>query len=276
MHKCMIIQKLQTLFTGDKMYKVEITGVDTSKLEALSFEETNKLIKEAHDGSIDARDKIIKGNLKLILSVIKRFSYKKENNDDLFQVGTIGLMKAIDNFDLSHNVKFSTYAVPMIIGEIRRYIRDSGSIRVSRSYKDLAYKSLNFKESYFQKNGREPKIEEIASSLGIEGIDVILALESIQDTVSMSTPIYDNGSDVIELSDQLGYDEKLLDRIVEKKMLRQAYNRLDERQKTIIYKRYFLDETQMEIASDLDISQAQVSRLEKSALKEMYDYMKRE
>lgn len=272
----MIIQKLQTLFTGDKMYKVEITGVDTSKLEALSFEETNKLIKEAHDGSIDARDKIIKGNLKLILSVIKRFSYKKENNDDLFQVGTIGLMKAIDNFDLSHNVKFSTYAVPMIIGEIRRYIRDSGSIRVSRSYKDLAYKSLNFKESYFQKNGREPKIEEIASSLGIEGIDVILALESIQDTVSMSTPIYDNGSDVIELSDQLGYDEKLLDRIVEKKMLRQAYNRLDERQKTIIYKRYFLDETQMEIASDLDISQAQVSRLEKSALKEMYDYMKRE
>lgn len=276
MHKCMIIQKLQTLFTGDKMYKVEITGVDTSKLEALSFEETNKLIKEAQDGSIDARDKIIKGNLKLILSVIKRFSYKKENNDDLFQVGTIGLMKAIDNFDLSHNVKFSTYAVPMIIGEIRRYIRDSGSIRVSRSYKDLAYKSLNFKESYFQKNGREPKIEEIASSLGVEGIDVILALESIQDTVSMSTPIYDNGSDVIELSDQLGYDEKLLDRIVEKKMLRQAYNRLDERQKTIIYKRYFLDETQMEIASDLDISQAQVSRLEKSALKEMYDYMKRE
>ena len=272
----MIIQKLQTLFTGDKMYKVEITGVDTSKLEALSFEETNKLIKEAHDGSIDARDKIIKGNLKLILSVIKRFSYKKENNDDLFQVGTIGLMKAIDNFDLSHNVKFSTYAVPMIIGEIRRYIRDSGSIRVSRSYKDLAYKSLNFKESYFQKNGREPKIEEIASSLGVEGIDVILALESIQDTVSMSTPIYDNGSDVIELSDQLGYDEKLLDRIVEKKMLRQAYNRLDERQKTIIYKRYFLDETQMEIASDLDISQAQVSRLEKSALKKMYDYMKRE
>ena len=234
MHKCMIIQKLQTLFTGDKMYKVEITGVDTSKLEALSFEETNKLIKEAHDGSIDARDKIIKGNLKLILSVIKRFSYKKENNDDLFQVGTIGLMKAIDNFDLSHNVKFSTYAVPMIIGEIRRYIRDSGSIRVSRSYKDLAYKSLNFKESYFQKNGREPKIEEIASSLGVEGIDVILALES------------------------------------------QAYNRLDERQKIIIYKRYFLDETQMEIASDLDISQAQVSRLEKSALKEMYDYMKRE
>lgn len=272
----MIIQKLQTLFTGDKMYKVEITGVDTSKLEALSFEETNKLIKEAHDGSIDARDKIIKRNLKLILSVIKRFSYKKENNDDLFQVGTIGLMKAIDNFDLSHNVKFSTYAVPMIIGEIRRYIRDSGSIRVSRSYKDLAYKSLNFKESYFQENGREPKIEEIASSLGVDGIDVILALESIQDTVSMSTPIYDNGSDVIELSDQLGYDEKLLDRIVEKKMLRQAYNRLDERQKTIIYKRYFLDETQMEIASDLDISQAQVSRLEKSALKEMYDYMKRE
>ena len=290
MHKCMIIQKLQTLFTGDKMYKVEITGVDTYIVNAYFYKNMSilKLIIELLAFQsillticmflvfLFARDKIIKGNLKLILSVIKRFSYKKENNDDLFQVGTIGLMKAIDNFDLSHNVKFSTYAVPMIIGEIRRYIRDSGSIRVSRSYKDLAYKSLNFKESYFQKNGREPKIEEIASSLEVEGIDVILALESIQDTVSMSTPIYDNGSDVIELSDQLGYDEKLLDRIVEKKMLRQAYNRLDERQKTIIYKRYFLDETQMEIASDLDISQAQVSRLEKSALKEMYDYMKRE
>lgn len=258
------------------MYKVEITGVDTTKLETLSFEETNQLILEAHNGSSEARDKIIKGNLKLILSVIKRFSYKKENNDDLFQVGTIGLMKAIDNFDLSHNVKFSTYAVPMIIGEIRRYIRDSGSIRVSRSYKDIAYKSLNFKEDYFQKNGKEPKMEEIANFLGVDAIDVILALESIQDTVSMSTPIYDNGSDVIELSDQLGYDEKLLDRIVEKKMLRHAYNRLDDRQKAIIYKRYFLDETQMEIATELDISQAQVSRLEKSALKDMYDYMKRD
>ncbi len=268
--------KASNTLTGDKMYKVEITGVDTSKLKTLSFEETNQLIKEAHDGSTEARDKIIKGNLKLILSVIKRFSCKRENNDDLFQVGTIGLMKAIDNFDLSHNVKFSTYAVPMIIGEIRRYIRDSGSIRVSRSYKDLAYKSLNFKESYFQEHGCEPKTEEIAKSLGVEAIDVILALESIQDTVSMSTPIYDNGSDVIELSDQLGNDEKILDKLAERKMLKNAYSRLDPRQKTIIYKRYFLDETQMEIASELEISQAQVSRLEKSALREMYDYMKRD
>lgn len=258
------------------MYKVEITGVDTSKLETLSFEQTNQLIKEAHEGSTEARDKIIKGNLKLILSVIKRFTYKKENNDDLFQVGTIGLMKAVDNFDLSHNVRFSTYAVPMIIGEIRRYIRDSGSIRVSRAYKDLAYKTLSFKETFYQEHSREPKTEEIAKHFGVEPIDIILSLESIQDTVSMSTPIYDNGSDVIELSDQLGYDEGLLDKIVLKKMLRLAYNKLDDRQKTIIYKRYFLDETQMEIANDLDISQAQVSRLEKNALKDMYSYMKNE
>ena len=240
------------------------------------MDDTIALIRKSHDGDKKAREELVEKNIGLIWCVVKRFYGRGAEPEDLFQIGSIGLLKAIDKFDLSYEVQFSTYAVPMIIGEIRRYIRDSGSIRVSRSYKDLAYKSLNFKESYFQKNGREPKIEEIASSLGVEGIDVILALESIQDTVSMSTPIYDNGSDVIELSDQLGYDEKLLDRIVEKKMLRQAYNRLDERQKTIIYKRYFLDETQMEIASDLDISQAQVSRLEKSALKEMYDYMKRE
>lgn len=256
------------------MYKVEITGVDTSKLKALSSVETNKLLELVRQGNMEARDKIIKGNLKLILSVIKRFSYKNLNNDDLFQVGCIGLMKAIDNFDSSHNVKFSTYAVPMIIGEIRRYIRDSGSIRVSRSYKDLAYKALAFKEKYIAKHSIEPKIEEIANHLNTDPMDIILALEAIQDPVSMSTPIYDNGGDIIELSDQIGIDEKLLDNIVEKKMLHDAYNRLDGRQKVIIYKRYFLEETQMEIASDLDISQAQVSRLEKTALKDMKDYIK--
>lgn len=256
------------------MYKVEITGVDTSKLKTLSFEETNKLLEESQNGNTISRDKLITGNLKLILSVIKRFNNKKENVDDLFQVGTIGLMKAIDNFDLSLNVKFSTYAVPMIIGEIRRYIRDSGSIRVSRSFKDLAYKTLTFKEEYLKKHNEEPKIDEIASYFDCEAIDIILALESIQDTVSMSTPIYDNGSDVIELSDQLGYDEKLLDNIVKKKMLKKAYKKLDSRQKEIISKRYFEDKTQMEIASELSISQAQVSRLEKSALSLMKDYMK--
>ncbi len=256
------------------MYKVEITGVDTSKLKTLSFEETNKLLEESQNGNTISRDKLITGNLKLILSVIKRFNNKKENVDDLFQVGTIGLMKAIDNFDLSLNVKFSTYAVPMIIGEIRRYIRDSGSIRVSRSFKDLAYKTLSYKEEYLKKHNEEPKIDEIASHFNCEPIDIILALESIQDTVSMSTPIYDNGSDVIELSDQLGYDEKLLDNIVKKKMLKKAYKKLDSRQKEIISKRYFEDKTQMEIASELSISQAQVSRLEKSALSLMKDYMK--
>ena len=256
--------------------KVEICGVNTAKLPLLKAADKDALFAKIREGDTAARESYIEGNLRLVLSVIKRFSSSAENVDDLFQIGCIGLIKAIDNFDSTLGVKFSTYAVPMIIGEIRRYIRDSGSIRVSRSYKDLAYKSLNFKESYFQEHGCEPKTEEIAKSLGVEAIDVILALESIQDTVSMSTPIYDNGSDVIELSDQLGNDEKILDKLVERKMLKNAYSRLDPRQKTIIYKRYFLDETQMEIASELEISQAQVSRLEKSALREMYDYMKRD
>lgn len=268
-------KKYQIIKLGDNMNKVEITGVDTSKLKTLTSDETNQLIIEAHNGSSQARDKIIKGNLKLILSVIKRFNNRQESKDDLFQVGCIGLMKAIDNFDLSHNVKFSTYAVPMIIGEIRRHIRDSGSIRVSRSYKDLAYKALNVKESLFQELGYEPKIEDIAKKLNQDPLDVLLSLESIQDTVSMSTPIYDNGGDVIELEDQIGSDDKILEKMVEKRMLKEAIKSLESREKLVIYKRYFKDETQMEIASDLNISQAQVSRIEKNALKLMYDYMKK-
>ena len=203
MHKCMIIQKLQTLFTGDKMYKVEITGVDTSKLEALSFEETNKLIKEAHDGSIDARDKIIKGNLKLILSVIKRFSYKKENNDDLFQVGTIGLMKAIDNFDLSHNVKFSTYAVPMISGEIRRFLRDDGMIKVSRSLRELSYKSLQAREKMTRILGREPTLKELSEELQIDCEEIVQAMESSVEVESIYKPIHQKEGSEILLMDKL-------------------------------------------------------------------------
>lgn len=261
------------LFSGDKMYKVEITGVDTSKLKTLTSEVMNELIISAHEGNMDARNKLIEGNLKLVLSVIKRFNNRNEEADDLFQVGCIGLMKAIDNFDLSHNVKFSTYAVPMIIGEIRRHLRDSGSLRVSRSYKDLAYKALALKEKMYKESHEEPKMEEIAKALNVEVLDIVLALEAIQDTISMSTPIYDNGGDVIELEDQIGSDERLLDKVIERTMLTKAFTKLDEREKTIIYNRYFLDKTQTEIAEELQISQAQVSRLEKGALKIMYDFM---
>ena len=185
------------------MHKVEITGVDTSKLKTLSNEEMKDLLLKIKNGDMKAREKMIQCNLKLVLSVLKKFNDRKETLDDLFQVGCIGLMKAIDNFDLSHNVKFSTYACPMIIGEIRRHLRDNGSIRVSRNYKDIAYKAINFKDRYVVEHHREPTINEIASAIGVEGVDIILALEAIQDTISMSTPIYDNGGDVIELEDQI-------------------------------------------------------------------------
>ncbi len=256
------------------MYKVEITGVDTSKLNTLSNDEMNNLLMRIKNGDSIAREEMIKGNLKLILSVIKKFNNRKENLDDLFQVGCIGLMKAIDNFDLSVGVKFSTYAVPMIIGEIRRHLRDNGSIRVSRSYKDIAYKTLSIKEDFSKRNEREPSINEIAEILNVDPIDVVLALEAIQDTISMSTPIYDNGGDVIELEDQLGSDELTLEKWANEHMLKESFNKLDTREKEIIYSRYFKDKTQMEIASELNISQAQVSRLEKSALKTMYETMK--
>lgn len=256
------------------MYKVEITGVDTSKLKTLSSKETVCLLNEIKNGNQEARDKLIKGNLKLVLSVIKKFHQRNENVDDLFQVGCIGLIKAVDNFDMSHNVKFSTYAVPMIIGEIRRHLRDSGSIRVSRGYKDLAYKALSLKEKLYMENSKEPTVDELAKILECEAVDIVLALEAIQDTISMSTTIYDNGGDIISLEDQISSDESIMDEFVSKSMLKEAFKRLSLREKDIIYKRYFLDETQMEIAQDLNISQAQVSRLEKGALKSMYDYMK--
>lgn len=256
------------------MHKVEITGVDTSKLKTLSNEEMKDLLLKIKNGDMKAREKMIQCNLKLVLSVLKKFNDRKETLDDLFHVGCIGLMKAIDNFDLSHNVKFSTYACPMIIGEIRRHLRDNGSIRVSRNYKDIAYKAINFKDRYVVEHHREPTINEIASAIGVEGVDIILALEAIQDTISMSTPIYDNGGDVIELEDQISDSNDIFADFLKTNMIKEAFKRLSYREKTIIYKRYYLDKTQMEIAKELDISQAQVSRLEKSALKEMYDYMK--
>ena len=256
------------------MHKVEITGVDTSKLKTLSNDEQKELLLRIKEGDTLAREKMIAGNLKLVLSILKRFNGRKENLDDLFQVGCIGLMKAIDNFDLSHNVRFSTYACPMIIGEVRRYLRDNGSIRVSRSYRDIAYKAINFKDRFITENQREPSINEIAEFLNVDGVDVILALEAIQDTVSMSTPIYDNGGDVIELEDQIGGNDYITENWVRSNMIKEAFSKLSEREKVIIQKRYYLDKTQVEIAEELNISQAQVSRLEKNALKTMYDCMK--
>lgn len=256
------------------MHKVEITGVDTSKLKTLSNDEQQELLKKIKDGDMKAREKMIQGNLKLVLSVLKRFNDRKESLDDLFQVGCIGLMKAIDNFDLSHNVRFSTYACPMIIGEVRRHLRDNGAIRVSRSYKDIAYKAIGFKDKFVQENHREPSINEIAEAIGAESVDVVLALEAIQDTISMSTPIYDNGGDVIELEDQIGGNDYITENWMRSNMIKEAFSKLSQRERTIIYDRYYLDKTQMEIALELDISQAQVSRLEKTALKTMYDIMK--
>lgn len=255
------------------MHKVEITGVDTSKLKALSNEEQKSLLLKIKAGDMQAREKMIAGNLKLVLSVLKRFNDKKESMDDLFQVGCIGLMKAIDNFDLSHNVRFSTYACPMIIGEIRRHLRDNGSIRVSRSYKDIAYKAIGYKDRFLNENHREPTINEIAAYLGVDSVDVVLALEAIQDTVSMSTPIYDNGGDVIELEDQIGGTDYITENWMRNNMIKEAFSKLSKREQAIIYDRYYLDKTQMEIAEELSISQAQVSRLEKNALKIMYDSM---
>lgn len=256
------------------MHKVEITGVDTSKLKSLTHEEQYDLLKKIKNGDMKAREEMIFGNLKLVLSVLKRFNDKKEYLDDLFQVGCIGLMKAIDNFEMSHNVKFSTYACPMIIGEIRRHLRDSGSIRVSRGYKDIAYKAIAFKDKYISLNHKEPTINEISLAIGVDSIDIILSLEAIQDTISMSSPIYDNGGDVIELEDQISDDDNLSERFLKNKMINEAFSRLSPREKSIIYKRYYLDQTQMEIAQELNISQAQVSRLEKNALKEMHNYLK--
>mgnify|MGYP004453433631 FL=1 len=256
------------------MRKVEITGVDTSKLKTLSNDRMNELLLKIKEGDMKAREEMIHGNLKLVLSILKRFNDKKECLDDLFQVGCIGLMKAVDNFDLSHNVKFSTYAVPMIIGEIRRHLRDNSMVRVSRSFKDIAYKAIAFKDKYYSENQREATINEISEAIGADSLDVIMALEAIQDTVSMSTPIYDNGGDVIELEDQIADEKDLNDIFLKNNMIKEAFNRLRPREKKVIYKRYYQDKTQMEIALELDISQAQVSRLEKNALKEMYDYLK--
>ena len=251
--------------------RVEITGVNTSDLVTISNERIMELLPLSHQGDERAREELVYGNLKLVLSVIKKFSNRRENLDDLFQVGCLGLLKAIDNFDLSHGVRFSTYAVPMIIGEIRRYLRDNSAVRVSRSLKDTAYKALQFKENYIQEKQKEPTIEEIAEAIEVDSLDVVIALEAIQDPISIYTPIYNNGTDEIYLIDQIGDDNQSEDKKVLELTIRQGIKKLNDREKDIINKRYFLDKTQMEIAEEIGISQAQVSRLEKNALKIIFN-----
>lgn len=251
---------------GIRTGKVEICGVNTAQLKVLSTKEKEELLIKAKQGDKRAREQLISGNLKLVLSVIKRFAGRGENPDDLFQVGCIGLIKAIDNFDMSHNVKFSTYAVPMIIGELRRYLRDNNAIRVSRSVRDLAYKALNVREELSAKLSREPKIEEIASALGVPREEVTLALDAIADPVSLYEPVYSENGDSVYVMDKVcdtgNTDENWLERIA----ISQAIEKLTPREKRIITMRFFEGRTQMEVAEEISISQAQVSRLEKGAL----------
>lgn len=251
------------------MNKVEICGVNTSKLPTLSKARKDELFKRIKAGDSDARDEFVNGNLRLVLSVIQRFNNRGENSDDLFQVGCIGLIKAIDNFDLSQNVQFSTYAVPMIIGEIRRYLRDNNSIRVSRSLRDTAYKALQAKERLTKLNEKEPTINEIAKELNMSKEDVVFALDSIQDPVSLYEPVYNDGADAIYVMDQVSDEKNTDENWLEEIALKEALKKLNTREKHILDLRFFKGRTQMEVASELGISQAQVSRLEKSALKHM-------
>ncbi|HHY33386.1 MAG TPA: RNA polymerase sporulation sigma factor SigG [Firmicutes bacterium] len=253
--------------------KVEICGVNTSKLPVLSNQKMRELLDLVRRGDKDARDKLIYGNLRLVLSVIQRFNNRGEYVDDLFQVGCIGLMKAIDNFDLTQNVKFSTYAVPMIVGEIRRYLRDNNPIRVSRSLRDVAYKALQVRDALVSRNSREPSITEIADELKLPREEVVYALDAIQDPVSLFEPIYHDGGDPIYVMDQVS-DEKNQDSTwLEGISIREAMEKLNERERLILKLRFFEGKTQMEVAEEIGISQAQVSRLEKAALKHMRRFM---
>lgn len=253
--------------------KVEICGVNTAKLPILTNEQKEKLFKLIESGDNRAREQYIYGNLRLVLSVIQRFNNRGEHVDDLFQVGCIGLIKAIDNFDVTQNVKFSTYAVPMIIGEIRRYLRDNNSIRVSRSLRDTAYKALQAKEKLTRQNAKEPTIEEIAKELELPKEDVVFALDAIQDPISLFEPVYHDESDALYIMDQVK-DEKSQDDIwLENIALKEAMKRLNDREKHILTLRFFAGKTQMEVADEIGISQAQVSRLEKTALKHMKKYI---
>ena len=249
--------------------KVELCGVNTAKLKVLKNEETQALLRRAKEGDKQAREELIAGNLRLVLSVIHKFANRGENVDDLFQVGCIGLIKAIDNFDTSLDVKFSTYGVPMIVGEIRRYLRDNSAMRVSRAMRDTAYKVLQAKEAYIAQHQKEPTVEEIAQMLGIKREEVVFALDAILDPVSLYEPVYSDGGDTICVMDQVkdskNTDESWLEHIA----LKEAMNRLSDRERHILNLRFFEGKTQMEVSAEVGISQAQVSRLEKSAINQI-------
>ena len=253
--------------------KVEICGVNTAKLPLLTEEEKEDLLARMKEGDEAAKEEYIKGNLRLVLSVIKRFSGSNENPDDLFQIGCIGLIKAINNFNTELDVKFSTYAVPMIIGEIRRYMRDNNSIRVSRSLRDTAYKAIYAKEHYMRENLKEPTVQEIADEIGISKEDIVFALDAIQVPMSLQEPVYNDGGDALYVMDQISDKKNREEKWIEGLSLEAAMDRLTSRERYIIRLRFFEGKTQMEVAEEIEISQAQVSRLEKHALKVMRQYL---
>jgi len=253
--------------------KVEICGVNTSELPILKEKEKTELMLRIKQGDENARQQFINSNLRLVLSVIQRFSHRDENADDLFQIGCIGLIKAVDNFDLSHNVKFSTYAVPMIIGELRRYLRDNTPIRVSRSLRDIAYKALRAKEDYINLHSKEPTVEELAKIIDIPKEDIVFSLEAIQDPVSLFEPAYNDGTDTLYIMDQVKDKKNTDESWLEEIALKEAMTRLTDREKLIVNLRFYSGRTQMEVAEEIGISQAQVSRLEKNALERMKKYI---
>lgn len=246
--------------------KVEICGINTAKLERLSQQEMTALLHRVKQGDEAAREKLIYGNLKLVLSVVQRFAGRGENMDDLFQVGCIGLIKAIDNFDVNQDVRFSTYGVPMIIGEVRRYLRDNSAIRVSRSIRDTAYKVLQMRETLLSQRQKEPTVEEVAKALDIPREDVVMALDAIVDPVSLFDPVYSDTDDNTRLMDQVGDEKNTAEHWLEQISLKDAVSHLTEREKNILAMRYFQGKTQMEVSEEIGISQAQVSRLEKAAI----------
>lgn len=248
--------------------KVEICGVDTGRLKVLKEKEKIELLKKARQGDMKSREELINGNLRLVLSVIQKFMNRGENPDDLFQVGCIGLIKAIDNFDLSQSVRFSTYAVPMIVGEVRRYLRDNNSVRVSRSMRDTAYKAIQAKEKLSNELQRDPTVEEIAKELDMKKEAVVLALEAIVEPVSLYEPVYSEGGDAIYVMDQIG-DGNASEGWVDEILIRQAMEELSDREKRILNLRFMVGKTQTEVAAEIGISQAQVSRLEKGAIKKI-------
>ncbi|MFQ9933828.1 MAG: RNA polymerase sporulation sigma factor SigG [Lachnospiraceae bacterium] len=255
-------------------YKVEISGVNTAKLPILTNAEKEELFDRIDKGDKSAREAFIYGNLRLVLSIVQRFGGGNENIDDLFQIGCIGLIKALDNFDRSLNVQFSTYACPMILGEVRRYLRDSNQIRVSRSLKDTAYKAIYVKENYIKNHQKEPTINEIAAEIGVDKEDIVMALDAIQTPVSLYEPVYSEGGDTLYVMDQVSDKKSREENWVEEIALSEALERLPERERNIVELRFFKGRTQMEVAQEVGISQAQVSRLEKNALKAMRAYLR--